>query len=59
MIMANLMVLETKINGDIVYLDLNEVWRDEFARWDCLVDTDTASAIATVIETILLRKANS
>ena len=35
-------------DGRHVLLDLNNIWRETFAHWDTLVDTDTAAAIATV-----------
>lgn len=44
---------DTCINGEVVSIDLDEVWRETFAHWDCLVDTDTAAAIATVVDRTL------
>lgn len=36
-------------DGALITLDTDEVWADTFALWDCLVPTDTASAIATAV----------
>lgn len=35
--------------GECIRLDLEDVWSAEFARWDALVPTDTASAIASAV----------
>lgn len=46
-------IIDTKIGNDIVSIDLDNVWRETFAKWDCLVDTKTAEAIATCTEKCL------
>ncbi len=33
--------------------DTEQVWAETFAHWDCLVDTDTAVAIATAVVSTL------
>lgn len=35
--------------GECILLDLSDVWSDTFCKWDALVPTDTASAIATAV----------
>lgn len=42
-------LLETPINGEYILLDLEHVWREEFARWDCLVPTNVAARIADAV----------
>lgn len=50
--------LETWINGALVSIDIDEVWLEVFAKWDALVETDTASKIATAVYDILKDKVN-
>jgi hypothetical protein len=49
--------IDTWINGELVTLDLAEVWRETFAKWDCLVDTDLASKVASAVEKALFQNA--
>ena len=48
--------IDTEINGEIVSVELDDVWRETFAHWDSLVNADTASAIATATERILVAR---
>ncbi len=45
--------LDTWIGNRLITIDLDRVWVETFARWDALVDTDTAAEIATATEHIL------
>ncbi len=49
--------VETWINGELITLNLEQVWSDTFAQWDALVDTDTAAAIASAVAATLRAKA--
>lgn len=51
--------LDTWVNGTLQVVDLDKVWLDQFAYWECVVDTDVASEIATAIERILRAAADS
>lgn len=44
------MIVETWINDELVTLDTDEVWREQFAHWDALTDTDTAARIASAVQ---------
>ena len=44
---------EREINGEIVSIEADDIWRDTFAHWDSLIDTDTAAVIATATERII------
>ena len=50
------MTINTWINDELITLETDEVWRETFAHWDALVDTDTAAEIATATEAILKRE---
>lgn len=42
--------METIINGECILIDVDEIWCEEFARWDCLVPTELAVAIASAVD---------
>lgn len=47
------MRIETLVNGNFVIIDTNELWAELFAEWDCKVETDVASKIASAVVNIL------
>ena len=51
--------LDTWIDRRLVSIDLDRVWGDTFCKWDGLVPTDCAAAIATATEDILRAEAEA
>jgi hypothetical protein len=47
------MLINTWINDALVTIDVEAIWAETFAHWDALVDTDTASKIATATQKAL------
>ena len=45
--------LETVVNGSRMLVDLEAVWRENFAYWDRIVSTKKAEKIASAILAIL------
>lgn len=42
-------MLKTLVSGEYVLLDLDQVWREEFARWDCLVPAGVAARVSDAV----------